>query len=75
MKTVVEPEPVAAAEFFGDDLLRRGVGFDGYLGTLAGDADDLLEGDQTVENFGDLLLEEPFEELVGRCLLYTSRCV
>lgn len=29
VKTVVEPEPVAAAEFFGDDLLRRGVGFEG----------------------------------------------
>ena len=29
VKTVVEPEPVAAAEFFGDDLLLRGVGFEG----------------------------------------------
>ena len=42
------------------------VGLHGDLGALAGDADDLLDGDQTVENLGNLLLEQPFEELVGR---------
>lgn len=33
----------------------------GDLGAFAGDADDLLDGDQSVEDFGNLLLEETFE--------------
>ena len=41
------------------------VGFDRDLGPLAGDADDFLDGDQTVGNLGNLLLEQTFEELAG----------
>ena len=42
------------------------VGFDGHLGTFTRDADDFLDGDQSVIDFRDLLLEELDQEFVGR---------